>query len=144
MTHKDKGHFAGKHKSGQEVPPELAKLIRETLVEGRLSCAQAFAIAGQLSITPAQAGVAIDMMEVSIIQCQLGLFGYFPQRKIIKRLPNPPASLLEAIQECSNHSAISCADLWLIASRQGLPKLEAAGACETLGVKIRSCQLGAF
>lgn len=144
MTHQDKGHFAAKHQLVEEIPPELAKSIRETAEDGRLSCAKAFAIGGRLSIPAARVGVALDVLEVAIIHCQLGLFGYSPERKIIKPLSNPPAPLVAAIRECQSQTRISCADLWQIADRQGVSKLDAAGACETLGIKIRPCQLGAF
>jgi hypothetical protein len=33
---------------------------------------------------------------------------------------------------------------WEIASRLGIQKLDVASACETMGVKIKPCQLGAF
>ncbi len=144
MTHQDKGHFAAKHKNVPAIQPELANLIHETALDGRLSCGDAFAIASQLILPPARVGVALDVLEISITQCQLGLFGYSPERKIIKPLSDPPGPLVQAIRESQTQTAISCADLWQVAARQGISKLEAAGACETLGIKIRPCQLGAF
>lgn len=144
MTHQDKGHFAAKHTSEKDANPEIAWLIDKHAKEGMISCAQSFMIAEELNVPPAEVGKAIDLAEVSITHCQLGLFGYSPQRKIIASVASPAPALVEAIRSACDESGVSCADLWEISSAKSIPKMEAAGTCEALGIKIRPCQLGAF
>jgi transposase len=39
---------------------------------------------------------------------------------------------------------LSCKQAWDIASRLQVSKMTVSGACETMGVKIKNCQIGAF
>ncbi|MDI6725728.1 MAG: hypothetical protein QMD32_02100 [Smithellaceae bacterium] len=144
MTHRDKGRFAAKHPSEKKANPNIARLIDKYAKEGKITCNQSFMIAEELKIPPAAVGMAIDMMEVSITHCQLGLFGYSPERRTIKPVESPAPALVVAIRCAREISAVSCAALWEIASANSVSKMEAAGTCEALGIKIRPCQLGAF
>jgi len=54
--------------------PALENKIRSSLVNGRLSCAAAFAIARDLHITPKEVGEAAEEMNIKIADCQLGVF----------------------------------------------------------------------
>lgn len=144
MTHQDKGKFAAKHKSDRTVSPQLADLIRKHSKEGTISCADAFAIAQETGVDPAAVGQGMDIMEISIVNCQLGLFGYSPGRKIVAPAENPSAALMEAIRRAKDGQGIACRDLWRVVADLGVSKLEGAAVCEAEKVKIRFCQLGAF
>jgi hypothetical protein len=48
--------------------------IQASLVDGRLPCAVAFKIAGELKVTPKQVGDAANRLNIKITSCQLGCF----------------------------------------------------------------------
>ena len=98
MGHEDVGHFADKHPKGTTLDPSLAKSIQQRADGDELTCAAAHAIAEELSISPDQVGIAMDLMEIRIGKCQMGLFGYRPQKRIVKPAESVPPQLEEAIQ----------------------------------------------
>jgi len=144
MTHEDAGHYAAKHPKGVEADPKIAEQIRQKSSNNHISCATAHEIAATLSVSPAQVGMTIDLLEARIAKCQLGLFGYSPQKNIVKPAESVSPDLKDAIETRLTDDRISCERCWEIASQHGLKKIEVAGACETLGIKIKPCQLGAF
>ena len=144
MTHEDAGHYAAKHPKGVEADPKVAEQIRQKLADNHITCAAALEIAAKLSVTPAQVGMTIDLLEARITKCQLGLYGYSPQKNIVKPADSVSSDLKNAIETGLIDGRISCERCWDIASQQGLKKIEVASACEALGIKIKPCQLGAF
>jgi len=58
----------------EEVPPELEQAIREGLVEGRLPCATAWAIATRFRMPKLHVANAAEKLKVRIGPCQLGAF----------------------------------------------------------------------
>jgi hypothetical protein len=144
MTHEDAGHYAAKHPKGAEADPKVAEQIKQNLSNNHISCAAAHEIAATLSVLPAQVGMTIDLLEARITKCQLGLFGYSPHKNIVKPAESVSPDLKNALETGLVDGHISCERCWEIASQQGLKKIEVASACETLGLKIKPCQLGAF
>lgn len=143
MTHEDAGHYAAKH-PGAEPDPELAAAVRALSRDGGLSCAEAHRIAQKLEVSPADVGRTLDLLEMRIRRCQLGLFGYHPQRKILQPADSVKPDLAEALEQAASQGRISCARLWQVAETGHMPRLSTAAACERLGLKIGPCQLGAF
>ncbi|MFA7462783.1 MAG: hypothetical protein WCY59_06555, partial [Anaerovoracaceae bacterium] len=84
------------------------------------------------------------LMETRLTRCQLGLFGYTPESRIIKPADAVAPDLEEAIRGALLNGKISCLASWEIAKRFGIARMDVACACETLRIKITSCQLGAF
>ena len=119
-------------------------LVRQKLSNNHITCAAAHTIAAELSLPPSQVGMTIDLLEARITRCQMGLFGYSPKKSIVKPADNVPADLKNVIETKLKNGRISCAHCWEIASQKGLRKLEVSSVCETLGVKVKPCQLGAF
>jgi len=144
MTHEDRGHYAKKHPPDRKVKPEVAKALKKQISEKGISCSAAHKVAGELGISPAEAGVTLDFLEAAITKCQLGLFGYKPEKKIVKPSGTVPHELEKAIREHLANARLSCKSAWEIAGRLGLKRMEVASACESLKVKISPCQLGAF
>lgn len=144
MTHADKGNYAGKHAPGREVRAEVAEAVRRRAVEGEISCAAAFAIARDLGVSPEEVGFTVDSLEIGIVKCQLGLYGYRPGRRVVEPAESVDAALEEAIREALVNGRMPCAVAWEIADRFGLARMAVASACEALKIKIVSCQLGAF
>ncbi len=112
--------------------------------EGKLPCAEAFRIAEELAVSPQAVGAAADTLNVRLIRCQLGLFGYGEQKSIVKPAAEVDPELEQAIREGLILERLPCAVAWAIAARFGLPRLHIANAAERLGIRIGQCQLGAF
>ena len=144
MTHEDKGHYADKHPSGRSTDPRIVEILRAKASDHAVPCAVAFAVAADLSVPPEEVGFTIDTLEISITKCQLGLFGYSPQKKIVNPVDSVSTELGDAIRQALDHDRLPCAAAWDIAERLGLGKMPVSSACETLGIKISPCQLGAF
>ncbi len=144
MTHYDEGNYAAKHPQGIIPDQNVAEQIKAKLIDGKISCAAAFQIAEEDRISPAEVGQAIDLEEIRINKCQLGLFGHGPQKKIVQPAKHVSEELREAIETACDHDRLSCEAIWEIAQRFNISKLDASAACEALNVKISSCQLGAF
>jgi len=144
MTHEDAGHYASKHPKGTEADPKIVEQVRQKLSDNHITCAAAHAVAAELSVPPSQVGMTIDLLEARIIKCQMGLFGYSPQKCIVKPAENISSELKSAIETKQIDNRISCRQCWEIASQQGRQKLEVASACQALEMKVKPCQLGAF
>lgn len=52
----------------------LETKIRSSLVNGRLPCEMAFAIARELRVTPKEIGETAEALNIKISDCQLGVF----------------------------------------------------------------------
>jgi hypothetical protein len=144
MTHENAGHYAAKHPEETRSNPQIAEALKQIISAGRITCAAAHKIAGNLHISPVEVGVNIDLLEIRLSKCQLGLFGYEKQKKIVKPTEHIDPKLEKVIKESISDGRISCAACWDAADKAGCSKLDVSGACETLKVKISSCQLGAF
>lgn len=126
-----------------EVAPALQKALNRRAPEGRLPCALAFEAAAELKRPPAEIGRAMDRLGLRIVKCQLGLFGYAPEKKIVRPAAAGP-ELEAAIHARLDAGTLACREAWEIARALGVPKMGVSAACETLKIKIKPCQLGAF
>ncbi len=144
MSDQTKGKFSEKHPPGSKPDPELAAKVREKMHAGRISCAAAHKIARQTGATPAEVGRTIDLLDGKIEKCQLGLFGYRPEKKVAKPADSIDSELQSRIEAGLSDGRLSCSAAWQIAEQLGIGKLEVAAACESLKIKIKPCQLGAF
>jgi hypothetical protein len=138
------GNKQGKYQSEDQLDPERRQWIREYAREGTLPCAVAFQIVEKKQMPPQEIGAYTDVMKIRLAKCQLGLFGYQPEKKIVKKVETVDTRLQEAIRKKAVDNRLACADAWEIAAQLKIPKLEVGNACETMSVKMHSCQLGAF
>ncbi|MBN2079096.1 MAG: hypothetical protein JW838_09015 [Spirochaetes bacterium] len=123
---------------------KLVDALGESSKDDSIACGAVFAVIERLQVDPAEAGKALDLLEISIKGCQLGLFGYSPNKKIVKPAESVPGDLEKEIRSRLSEGRLPCAEAWAIAAAQGMSKMDVAAACETLGVKISRCQIGAF
>ncbi len=144
MSHKKRGHYSEKHPPGKKPDPRIEEAVKKKAKQGELPCAVAHSIAKDLGVPPEEVGFAMDMLGISITKCQLGLFGYRPERKILKPAKDVSEDLRKEIENSVEEGRIPCKKIWQIAERLGIGKMEVASACEALGIKISRCQLGAF
>jgi hypothetical protein len=144
MTHEDEGHYAKKHPVDLNVKPEITEAVKQRASDGTLSCAAAHKTAADLGVPPGEIGVGIDLLELRIVKCQLGLYGYRPEKKVVKPAEAVSEALEKAIKESLVEGRLSCTAAWDIAKRFALAKMDVSAACEALKIKMFSCQLGAF
>lgn len=126
------------------IRPELKRLLQERAGSGGIPCAGLFSDVVSKGFSPNEVGLALDSLELRISYCQLGLFGYQPEKKKVHPLASVEPQLQQEIERVQQDGRIICSEAWAIAQTCNVPKLHVACACETLGVRIKSCQLGAF
>ena len=145
MTNHDRGHYSKKH-SGERrgIDPVIANALEEKAIDKKVTCAGAFKIAENCRTTAGEIGFTLDMLEIRIIRCQMGIFGYEPEKKVVKPMENVQGELESAIWEKLAGGKLTCASAWEIARVLNIPKMHVSSACEKLGIKIKFCQLGAF
>ena len=138
-----------KVKPDQPLAPESTGTVDRALRdaagdEAELPCAVAFEICARLGKPPEEIGAAADRVNIRLTKCQLGLFGYPPSKKIVKAAAVVEPELEQAIRSKLTGGRLPCRDAWNLAQAFRCPKMAVSAACETLGVKIKPCQLGAF
>lgn len=145
MTGHDRGHYSKKHPVGKKVDPDIVKAVENKAKDKKITCTAAFKIVETCETTPSEVGFTFDMLEIRIIRCQMGIFGYEPENKAVKPMDVVPEELEKAIREKLNKDErLQCASAWEIAKTLNMPKMHVSSACEKLGIKIKPCQLGAF
>ena len=144
MTKDKDGHYAQKHPSNSKGDPAVITALKERASDSGIPCAVAFKIASDLNVTPALVGKTADLLELRLQKCQLGLFGYEPDKRIVKPAETVSEELAADIQKGLTEGRLPCKVAWEIAQKTGLRKMAVSSACEHLGIKINACQLGAF
>ena len=147
MTHEDAGKYALKHPPGARPNERIAKAIREKSPGDTLACGVAEKISKELKVDISEVGITADLLEMKIKKCQLGLFGWGKKPnhgKDIHAADSVSVEMKTALEEVAENGAVTCASLWAIADRLGAERKAVSAACDTLRLKIRVCQLGAF
>ena len=144
MTREQGPKFSKKHGVDAQIDAPMKQKIKDKTKNNEISCAAAFQLIKELEATPADIGRGIDLMDIRLVKCRLGLFGYRPEKKTIK--PKAPRSreVEEAIRAALIENRLSCYAAWEIAHIFQIPKMDVSAACEAIGIKIKPCQLGAF
>jgi len=136
--------FSTKHGPDEKPDTSIKNEISRRSQDEKIPCAVAFEIAKALEISPEKVGKTADLMNFKLTKCQLGLFGYQPKKKIVKPQDNINVDVKDAVFDALVQERLSCKQAWNIASRLQVSKMTVSGACESMGVKIIDCQLGAF
>jgi len=144
MTHRDAADYSTKHGTGEKPNPEVAKAVTAAADDGKIACAQVFSIASELGVGPSEAGKTVDLLKIRLVKCQLGLFGYTPDKSIVKPAEKVSPELESAIRSRLADERLPCVQAWQIADELSLTKLNVSCAAEALGIKVKPCQLGAF
>lgn len=144
MAHQDKGKFFTKHPEGTKVAEDLKQEILKQTKDNNIVCKAAEKIAQKMKTPLGDVGVAIDMLNVNIAQCQLGLFGYDGKSKLVEPAGQISPEMESAIRKALVNNRLSCVAAWGIADQLGGKRLDVCAACEKLKIKVKPCQLGAF
>ncbi|MBN2438090.1 MAG: hypothetical protein JXL20_05750 [Deltaproteobacteria bacterium] len=145
MTHSDAGHYSAKHAPGENPDERIAEAIRGKAKNVELACAEAERLSAALGVPLAEIGRTLDLLEFRIVRCQLGLFGYPAGKARPRAAAAAVAPELEAA--IRNHLAdgrLPCKAAWEIAAEHKIARIKISSACETLMIRIKPCQLGAF
>jgi hypothetical protein len=58
----------------EDVPERVIEAVKREAKEGRILCARAQELAGELGVPIPLVGRALDLLEIKIVECQLGCF----------------------------------------------------------------------
>lgn len=136
--------------TGQEIPGgnEKDAAIRKILTghseNGRIPCKRALASARELAVDPLVVGRCADNMGLKLTACQLGLFGYRPEKKIVRPAETIDPVLAGQIEKQLSGGRLPCIAAFEIAESMGLARMDVSSACEAMKISIKPCQLGAF
>jgi len=144
MAHEDKGKYFKKHPEGSKIDDELKEEIISQVKNNNITCKKAEEIADELGFSLEETGRAIDILNINITKCQLGLFGYGETKKIVQPAKEIAPELKESITSALENDRLSCAAAWEIAGKFNIPRMKVCAACEALQIKVKPCQLGAF
>ncbi len=144
MTHEDAGNYSKKHLPDEKVDSALASALQGLTEKGEIACADVFKVVSELGVSSSEAGKAVDLLNIKLIKCQLGLYGYSPERIIIKPAENVSQELESMIRNNLVEERLPCAHAWKIAADLKMKKMDVSSAAEALKIKIKPCQLGAF
>ena len=131
------------------VDAALAAAVEARVQEGKLACAQAFAIAESAQVAPIVVGQTADALGVSLQHCQLGLYGYPGHTKgwaVSTIADHPVPDGLEAAIRAAldDDGRLACVRAWQVAAEFAIPKMLVGYIADQMGVRIVQCQLGAF
>ena len=144
MKRQKGNNFADKHEPASQINDRLKDAIMSRTKDNELPCAVAFKIADEQGVSAADVGKTADLTETELVKCQLGLFGYKPDKKIVMpKAPDNP-DMVSAIRDSLVGGRLSCEKAWEIARRFDASKMAVSAVCEHLKIKIKPCQLGAF
>lgn len=144
MTHSDAGRYTAKHGTGLSPDETIAEAIRSRAKEGELACVDAERISEEQRTAMAEVGRTLDLLEIRINRCQLGLFGYGAEGKTVRSNDPVIPEIEKAIRGRLSSGRLSCKAAWEIAVERKIPRMKVSSVCEALKIKIKPCQLGAF
>ncbi|PKN19840.1 MAG: hypothetical protein CVU71_05595 [Deltaproteobacteria bacterium HGW-Deltaproteobacteria-6] len=144
MTHVDKGKYFKKHPEGTKVAEDLKQEILKQTKDNNISCLAAEKISQNKNTPLGEIGVAIDMLNINIAQCQLGLFGFDGKQKRVPAAAAVASDLEAAIRGSLAGGRLPCIAAWDLADRFKIKRPDVCAACEKLRIKVKPCQLGAF
>ncbi len=144
MSTKKSRPFSEKHDPDFRPDPSIEREVRERASNREISCALAFKIAEDLRVEPREVGRTADVLDIRLVKCQLGLFGYKPEKKIVTAEDAPNREIEDAITRSSEDNRLSCEKAFQIAAQFNIGKLTISNACQANLIQIKPCQLGAF
>jgi len=129
------------------VEESAKKLLTEKAKNNHIACAQAFDCADKLGLTREKTGIYLDKLTIRLEKCQLGLFGHGTGgkgKKFIDLTDQDKKDIKSALEGQVADGVTTCPELWKLADATGLKRMKLSSYCETAGLKIKGCQLGAF
>ncbi len=130
------------------IDDDIASAIKDRIKNHKLPCAQVFIIAKAQNVMPLQVGQTADALTIHLSHCQLGLFGY-PEHKqgwyTLQSLEDDALAEVKAkLSAVAENERLTCVQAWEIAKHLGVSKMHVGYVADQMGIRIISCQLGAF
>ena len=144
MTHNDAGDYSRKHTGHEKLDAVLTDAVQKAAEKGRISCAAVFKIVVEFSVKSADAGLAVDQLNIKLVACQLGLFGHSSEREAISPAEKVSPDLAAAIRDNLVDGQLPCERAWKLADDWNVKKMDVSRTAEALNIRIKPCQLGAF
>ena len=110
MTREQGPKFSEKHGADTMLDPTVKKKIEDKAKKQEIACAVAFQIAEELKKTPSDIGKSIDLLDIRLVKCQLGLFGYTPEKKAVKPKSPQRPEMKEAIHKAMEDHKVTDAE----------------------------------
>lgn len=133
-----------KHSMKKNISSQLEQKLASSVKDNKISCAQAYRISDELNMLYSDMGSQLDQLEIRLTTCQLGLFGYGPEKKRFDPDIEVTEKMKILIQKNQTDQCMSCSKCWKLAESLSISRLEMGSVCEKLGIRIKPCQLGAF
>lgn len=133
-------------RSPVELTPDetIAEKIKEKTENGYLSCAAAFKLVDRLGLSSREIGLYADALDLRLTKCRIGLFGHGKGVKLVKKLESVDDVLESRVKECMSNERVNCKDVLKIADEFKISPVKVGSVCQTKGIKIKNCCLGAF
>ena len=127
------------------VDPQVEEAVLQSAKNGMLACAVCFRLAEKWKVAPRAVGHVADLHRIRLVKCQMGLFGIGPgKNKGILKVDPVPRDLARQIRSHLDDGKLTCRAAWKMAAEMNIPKMTISGACETMEIRIKECQIGAF
>ena len=123
---------------------EVSEQIRQRFHTGKMPCGSALEAAVEWNMPTMTLGHYADYLRFPLTRCQIGLFGYGKGTKLVKVLESVDPVLADAVRSKTTDNIIRCEDVFAIAEEKNVDKVDVGSVCQTLGIKIKHCRLGAF
>ncbi len=143
MTHEDRGRYAEKHQ-GTAKDKDVCDALLKASIDDKITCSAVHRIAKTFHLDPSRVGVQMDLLELRLIECQLGLFGYTPEGKSLNPVIEITSELEQMLNQSEKNGRLTCLECWEIAAKLKIKKNDVGSACEKKKLKIKPCQIGAF
>lgn len=144
MSHQRPSSLSAKHPANTQVDDRILKALQPHMHKGKITCTEAHDLAGRIAVPPWQVGIAIDLGEARLTACQLGLFGGTDSAETDQTTEQVRQKLEPIIRKALKDNRLSCLMAWQIGQAHGVTRLQVGHICDTMGIRINKCQLGAF
>ena len=132
-----------KNRENAQIDDKAAEVLKKAATDSKITCAAAHHAAKALGMDLEKICEQIDLLELKLLECQLGLFGY-PGGKGYDPDADIPETVLNRVKETAKDGRLSCRACWDIALELKQKRIDIGSACEKLELKISPCQLGIF
>ena len=143
MTRMHEGHYMDKHDTNSQPVSHIREAVTKSLLRGKLTCIAAEKIAHNHNVSMAEVGKTADLLNIKITGCQMGIFGAKDAPTLSARTSITP-ELVEEVQAQATTNQLTCAAAWRLADQFGRSRNAICMICDREGIKMISCQLGAF
>ncbi len=136
--------------SNKKVPPDfspnenISKKIMDESKNNAITCASAFKIAELLGIQYLEVGFYADSLNLKLSKCRIGLFGHGKGVKLVKKLDTIDNNTEKSVDTFTENERLSCENVLKIADDLKINPIVVGSVCQTKGIKIKNCCLGAF